>query len=1001
MTDVFQRSMQAQIPSGHIRVHYYRPDGDYTSWTLYAFGDTTENQGDYYDGPVSVAGLDIYGAYFDVGVISDAHDVGLIIHDPSHPGGDLKDPGPDMHLNAAVFTEAWVISGDSTLYVSQPSPAQILSGGFSRVQSYWINRNTVAVPARYVQPNWTFSLVYSLAANLEITSTFGLTGGTNIALVPDPIGLSVAEQIQFPQLAGYAVFHLASGIDLLTVETALKSQLAVAAFDASSMLRYITGVQHAGVLDDLFYYAGGLGAVFQGKAGIDISVWAPTAQKVRLLLFVGETDTSPALAVHMTEMEGVWTARVDECWRGKYYLFATTVYVPSLHAITENFVTDPYSVDLALNGVKTRITDLADDATKPEGWDDSLSPYLRSKNDLSIYELHVRDFSVFDESVPGEQRGTYLAFTNPNTDGIRHLRELAEVGLKAVHLLPTFHIASINEDRATWQTTPDLSGYPPDSEQQQAAVAAIQNTDAYNWGYDPVHYLAPEGAYAVRPEHRVKEYRQMVMGLHNAGLRVIQDVVFNHTSASGQAANSVLDKIVPGYYYRLDADGNVYNSSCCADTASEHRMFEKLMIDTVVMNARQYKIDGFRFDLMSFHFVANIQNIQQPVAQLTLEKNGVDGSLIYLYGEGWEIGETANNALGPNASQVNMFGTGVGTFNDRIRDGIRGGGAFGDQRLQGWATGLFTDPNTYTEETVAAQDQLSDLLARSDWIRAGLAGNLKDFRFIDRTGVQVVAGDVSYFQQGAGYTATPLECVNYNSVHDNQTLFDAIQLKSASGDSIDMRTRRQILAMSIVALSQGIPLFQGGDDLLRSKDMDDNSYNSGDWFNKLDFTYQSNNWGTGLPVASQNQSNWPNMQPLLADLALRPATAHIALSRLAFREFLAIRESSALFRMTTLEEVQRNLSFLNTGPQQIPGLICMLLSSNNDDYGPYDRILVLFNATISNITFTNVLLKGLGMSLIGTQAKSCDPLVRQSSFDSLTGTASVPGLTTAVFVAER
>ena len=170
------------------------------------------------------------------------------------------------------------------------------------------------------------------------------------------------------------------------------------------------------------------------------------------------------------------------------------------------------------------------------------------------------------------------------------------------------------------------------------------------------------------------EYRQMVMGLHNAGLRVVQDVVFNHTYADGENTFSILDEIVPNYYYRLDVNGNVDTASCCYDTASEHRMFEKLMIDTVVQNAIQYKIDGYRFDDMSLHFVYNMQHIQQALRALTVAKDGVDGSKIYLYGEGFPNSETA--ALGVNATQENLYGYGIGTFNDRIRDGIRGGSSF-------------------------------------------------------------------------------------------------------------------------------------------------------------------------------------------------------------------------------------------------------------------------------------------------------------------------------------
>jgi len=221
---------------------------------------------------------------------------------------------------------------------------------------------------------------------------------------------------------------------------------------------------------------------------------------------------------------------------------------------------------------------------------------------------------------------------------------------------------------------------------------------------------------------------------------------------------------------------------------------------------------------------------------------------------------------------------------------------------------------------------------------------------------------------------------------------------TGGGDSIDQRTRRQIVANSLIALSQGIPFFQAGDDLLRSKDMDNNSYNSGDWFNKLDFTFQSSNWGTGLPIASQNQSNWGIMQPLLAMPALTPGPADIALSRKAFQEFLAIRQSSELFRMSTLAEVQANLHFLNTGPQQTPGVIVMTLDANVGDYREYQHILVVFNATNGAVQFQDNTLKGRRLQLHPLQAGSTDAATRQSSFNGETGTVSVAALTTAVFV---
>jgi pullulanase len=267
---------------------------------------------------------------------------------------------------------------------------------------------------------------------------------------------------------------------------------------------------------------------------------------------------------------------------------------------------------------------------------------------------------------------------------------------------------------------------------------------------------------------------------------------------------------------------------------------------------------------------------------------------------------------------------------------------------------------------------------------------------------------VNYGGQSAGYTASPLEAVNYCSVHDNQTLFDAVQLKSAipgsaenGGDSIQARVRRQVLAMSLIALGQGIPFFLAGDDLLRSKDMDNNSFDSGDWFNRLDFSYQSNNWGIGLPIASQNQSNWPIMQPLLENSALTAAPTDIAHARDAFAEMLTIRSSSDLFRMKSLEAIQTNLHFLNNGPQQIPGVIVMKLDANGGNYGLYQHLLVVFNATNQQISVQDDGLKNVGFHLHPVQVRSSDAVVRQSSFDAANGTATVSALTAAVFVAER
>ena len=986
------------IPAGHARIHYYRPDGNYAGWSLYPFFATSDPTGNWCNTEDYISGYDTYGAYYDVGITSGT--LGFIVHNCST---GVKDPGPDMHLTVPQSLEAWVVSGNANVFLTQPTAAQILSGVFDQLQAYWIDATTIAIQSQYYQSGWTYALNYSPTASLQLNLT-GITGGSSIPLTPYAGSLTADQLMRYPQLGGYALFKLPTNLAPGVIPQAIQSQLAVSSVASDGSLKYATGLQIFGVLDALYYYPGRLGVIFHDRGGdsapVKIKLWAPTAQSASLLLYNHPTDTTPAKTVAMVSHNGVWVADGESDWIGKYYLFNVHLYVASAQAIVSNTTTDPYSVDLAMNGTMSRITDLNDDSTKPDDWDESSSPPLDSLNDMSIYELHVRDFSVADPTVPAALKGTYGAFADEGSNGMRHLRTLARSGLKAVHILPSFHFDAINEDKSTWQTTGNLSQYPPDGQQQQAAVAAVQNNDAYNWGYNPHHYMAPEGAYAVNPDRRVLEYRQMVSGLHAAGLRVIQDVVFNHTSASGNTFAANLDELVPNYYHRLDSNGVQLTGSCCADTASEHRMMEKLMIDTLVLNAKQYKIDGFRFDEMSMHFTYNMANIKAALNALTPETDGVDGSKIYLYGEGFQIGEAANNSIGPNASQINLFGTGIGTFNDRIRDGVRGGGPFSDPRVQGFATGLATDPSAYTAANTAPSDQLAALLAQSDWIRVGLAGNLRDFSFTNAQGQTVTGSQIIYGGQPAGYTATPVEDVNYCSVHDNQTLFDAVQIKSSLADSITTRARRQVLAMSVIALAQGVPFFQAGDDLLRSKDMDNNSYDSGDWFNKIDFSFQTANWGIGLPIASQNQSQWPIMQPLLANPALDPTPQNISATTKAFQEFMAIRYSSGLFRMQTFNEVQSNLTFLNTGPNQVPGLIVERLDDHGTDYGRFHHIVVFFNGSNAQVDFTDASLAGMHLHLHPIQQSSSDPVVKQAAFNSQQGTATIPAVTTVVLVSD-
>lgn len=869
------------------------------------------------------------------------------------------------------------------------------AGDLSKMRAHWINRETIVWDVSK-ESNDTYTLHYNSLGNQNL-------------VVDQEIPLTLTEstpsdiQSKFPHLSGYTILKIGSEY-LEHVPELLKGQVAVSARNEAGRLVDATSLQIPGVLDDLFPYNGPLGVSYE-ENGIAIRVWAPTARKVTLHLYDDSSSENPLLSEPMEFdlANGVWTATGGDEWTGKYYLFEVEVYVPATGRVEKNLVTDPYSVSLAVNSKMSQVIRLSSDNLKPPGWEDLEKPELDAPEDIVIYELHVRDFSAFDFTVPPAYRGTYLAFTQSNTDGVQHLKALAAAGVTHLHLLPVFDFASVNEDPSQ-RTEPNnyiLSNYPGSSEQQQAVILETSETDAYNWGYDPYHFTTPEGSYSTNPDgtKRIIEFRQMIQALNSIGLRVIMDVVYNHTSASGQDSKSVLDRIVPGYYHRLDKFGAVETSTCCQNTATEHNMMEKLMIDSMVTWAREYKVDGFRIDLMGHHMLSNITNLRKALDELTIENDGVDGKAVYIYGEGWEMGEVVKNGRGTNASQQNIGGTGIGVFNDRLRDGARGGTPFGDPRLQGFITGLYNQPNSSEQDGLTRQKE--KLLHYTDLIKLGMAGNLADFPLVNADGETVTGSEIDYNRQPAGYTQDPQENIVYVSAHDNETLFDAVQLKAPTDTSPSDRVRMHNLGLSLVLLSQGIPFLHAGDEILRSKSLDRNSYNSGDWFNRLDFTYLSNNWGAGLP-GGENTVRWDILRPLLADDDRAASIRDIQASLAHTIEMLQIRKSSRLFRLRTAEEILQRVSFLNNGPDQIPGIIVMVLSDKpRPDLDPQlEQIVVLINATKDEVSFSDPIFKGGTLSLHPVQQESQDELVKSSRFDSKSGTLTVPGRTSAVFVSQ-
>jgi pullulanase-type alpha-1,6-glucosidase len=1000
---------QRGAAEGFALLHYHRPDGDYgdpTSddyndfWGLHTWGDTNDPG---WTTPRKPTALDVFGAVFQVELLENAQQISYILH-----RGDEKDPGPDQSLVFDTYGyEVWQPQG------ADPENPYILpilakggpnAGNIGQQHAYWVDESTIAWDAAG-DARLTYKLHYAADGGLEATDT-GVTGGSEIVLTAGALSDSV--KAKFPHLADLPALEI-PGDSLAQVPEILKGQIAVSALSGDGLSVDATGLQVPGVLDDLYTYDGSLGLHWDGGVPT-IRVWAPTAKSVTFHLF---DDSDPATTSTTTPMvldadAGVWSLTGEASWKGKYYLFEVEVYVHATGQVEHNVVTDPYSFSLSMNSARSQIIDLSDPVLKPQGWDTLSKPPLADPEDISIYEIHIRDFGVHDPLVPDDFQGTYKAFTLADTHGMTHLKALQAGGLTHLHLLPSFDIATINENKAEWQA-PDpaeLATYPSDSDQQQAAVSQYADLDGFNWGYDPWHYTVPEGSYSTDPDGttRIVEYREMVQALNQCGLRVVMDVVYNHTNAAGQDEKSVLDRIVPGYYHRLNDKGQVETSTCCPNTASEHNMMEKLMIDSLVTWATQYKIDGFRFDLMGHHMKRNMVKVRETLDALSAGEDGVDGQTIYIYGEGWNFGEVADNARGENATQLNLGGTGIGTFSDRLRDAVRGIGPFDSEQgllqKQGFANGSYYDSKPTIPGT--AEEQLATLLLQSDQIRVGMAGNLASYQFTDRNGNLATGADVDYNGQPAGYTEDPQEDITYISKHDNQTLYDINVYAAPQSTSMVDRVRIQNVGLSTVVLGQGVPFMHAGSDLLRSKSLDRDSFNSGDWFNKLDFTYGSNNFGVGLPVAGKNQENWTIMQPFLADPALKPEREAIVHTADLFRELLQMRYSSDLFRLETADEIQARVAFHNTGPDQLPGLIVMTLSDLVEpDLDPaYELLAVLINANDEAQTITLPDLAGTELLPHPVQVTSVDDVVKTATFDLDTGAFSVPGRTTAVFVAE-
>ncbi|MFF5470421.1 alpha-amylase family glycosyl hydrolase, partial [Streptomyces achromogenes] len=499
----------AQDPAKAV-LHYHRADGDYDGWGLHVWTGAAHPTD--WSQPLKPVKTDTYGAVFEVPLTEGATHLGYIIHK-----GDEKDLPTDRNLDLkADGHEVWLVNGQEKHLLPQPA-GTAAALDLTTSKAVWIDRDTVAWNG--VAGAASTQLLYSRDGSLTVRDGT-LSSDDERWIRLEKTALTDAQKAKFPHLKDYTAWSV-DPRDRDRVREALRGQLVVSQRAVNGAVLAATGVQIAGVLDDLYPGAtkADLGPVFRhGRP--TLSVWAPTAQSVSL-----ELDGS-VKRMRRDDATGVWSVTGPASWKGKPYRYVVKVWAPSVREVVTNKVTDPYSLALTANSERSLVVDLDDRSLAPAGWRELRKPKAVPLRDAQIQELHIRDFSVEDRT--SRHPGTYLAFTDKDSDGSRHLRALAEAGTSYVHLLPAFDIATIPERRAD-QAVPDcdLAAFPADSERQQECVGKVAGKDAYNWGYDPYHYTVPEGSYATDPDGvgRTVEFRRMVRALNQDGLRVVMDVV--------------------------------------------------------------------------------------------------------------------------------------------------------------------------------------------------------------------------------------------------------------------------------------------------------------------------------------------------------------------------------------------------------------------------------------------------------------------------------------------
>lgn len=568
--------------------------------------------------------------------------------------------------------------------------------------------------------------------------------------------------------------------------------------------------------DHLFYYDGSdLGNIYTPQE-TKFRLWAPTASEAKLVTYKKWNDEK-GTEISMDQGEkGTWTAKLTGDQKGLFYTYKVKIGDKWTEAV------DPYVRAASVNGDKGAVVDLKE--TNPKNWKGNKKPKFKNPEDAIIYELQVRDLSIQPESGI-KQKGKYLGVTEKGTrgpegvkTGLDHIKDL---GVTHVQFLPIFDYASVNEEKL--------------------------NEPQYNWGYDPKNYNVPEGSYSTNPYEptvRITELKQMIQTLHDNNLRVVMDVVYNHMY---NAAESNFHKLVPGYYYRYNEDGSLANGTGVGnDTASERKMMRKFMIDSVVYWAKEYNLDGFRFDLMGIHDVETMNTIRKAI-------NQIDPSII-LHGEGWDLNTPLAPELKANQKNAEKM-KGIAHFNDDIRDGLKGS-VFGDKD-NGFVNGM---------------QNMEERIKKG--ITAGMDYDKKVYTYQD-----------------------PEQVLTYVEAHDNHTLWDKLQLTNP-GDSEEVRKQMHKLSSSIILTSQGVSFLHAGQEFMRTKYGDHNSYKSPDSINQMDWVRRA---------AFDKEVEY-------------------------MKGLIELRNNHSAFRMTSVEQIKKHLTFIDAPKNVVAYTLDGKANGNKNDY---------------------------------------------------------------------